>query len=97
MSVEKVIEFYKRQKEVVTVIWEDCNKYGAVRAVSDNFESAHGATTGTLISDNEKGITIAFEIFDENDVRDVSVIPRSQIRDVFRYKIDQGKKKNGKA
>ncbi len=89
MSIEKIIEFYREATEVVTVIWEDCNKYGGVRSVSDDFETVYCATTGVLIRDNDKGITLAYDLFDSNDVRDVSVIPRSQIRKVFRYKIKQ--------
>ncbi len=87
MSVEKVTEFYKNRKQVVTVIWEDTNKYGAVRSISDDFETAFAATTGVLIKDDDRGISVAFEIFDSNDVRDVSIIPRSQIREIIRYKI----------
>ena len=96
MSIEKVTEFYENQKEVLTVIWEDCNKYGALRSISDDFETAFAATTGVLIKDDEKGITLCYDLFDTHDVRDVSVIPRSQIREVIRYKIKQtGGNKDG--
>ena len=94
MSVQKVLEKYKERQYVVTVIWEDCNYYSGIHSVSEEFTSSYGATTGVLIKEDEDGISVSHELFEDNDVRHTAMIPKSQIRKIIRYKIDDEKLDN---